>query len=61
MGFGLVLPLVAETTIIENEEDEKRVLENHAFEKLRFGLANHIHYYKVQKNKKYSRRTKVRS
>lgn len=51
IDIGIVSPLVAETTIIENEEDEKRVLENHAFEKLRFGLANHIHYYKVKKTK----------
>lgn len=43
--------LRSETTIIEREEDEKRVLENHAFEKLRFGLANHIHYYKIKKTK----------
>lgn len=49
--FGFHSVLSAETTIIENEEDEKRVLENHAFEKLRFGLANHIHYYKVKKTK----------
>ncbi|TGL44185.1 hypothetical protein [Leptospira perdikensis] len=49
--FGYHSALSAETTIIENEEDEKRVLENHAFEKLRFGLANHIHYYKVKKTK----------
>lgn len=43
--------IFTETTIIEREEDEKRVLENHAFEKLRFGLANHIHYYKIKKTK----------
>nr|WP_244310389.1 hypothetical protein [Leptospira noumeaensis] len=49
--FGFHFALSAETTIIENEEDERRVLENHAFEKLRFGLANHIHYYKVKKTK----------
>ncbi|MCZ8341550.1 MAG: hypothetical protein O9301_00820 [Leptospira sp.] len=43
--------LNSETTIIERDEDEKKVLENHAFEKLRFGLANHIHYYKIKKTK----------
>ncbi|BDA80602.1 hypothetical protein LPTSP3_g35320 [Leptospira kobayashii] len=39
------------TTIVEDEEDEKRLMENHAVEKLRFGLANHIHYYKIKKTK----------
>jgi hypothetical protein len=38
-------------TIIEDEEDENRLIENHAVEKLRFGLANHIHYYKIKKTK----------
>ncbi len=38
-------------TIIEDEEDEARLVENHAVEKLRFGLANHIHYYKIKKTK----------
>ncbi len=44
-------PLFANGTIIEDEEDENRLIENHAVEKLRFGLANHIHYYKIKKTK----------
>ncbi|WP_246051922.1 hypothetical protein [Leptospira idonii] len=53
--FFFAFPLAdanwAKGTIIEEEEDEKRLSENHAIEKLRFGLANHIHYYKVKKTK----------
>lgn len=49
----LFVPLFvfANGTIIEDEEDEKLLIENHAVEKLRFGLANHIHYYKIKKTK----------
>lgn len=46
-----VFSLFSNGTIIEDEDDEKRLLDNHALEKLRFGLANHIHYYKIKKTK----------
>ncbi|GBF51404.1 hypothetical protein LPTSP4_29400 [Leptospira ryugenii] len=43
--------LSAEANIIEDPDDERKLVENHSVEKLRFGLANHIHYYKVKKTK----------
>lgn len=49
--FLFNLHLYSNGTIIEDEEDENRLIENHAVEKLRFGLANHIHYYKIKKTK----------
>jgi len=37
--------------IVEKSSDEKLLIDTHNLEKLRFGLANHIQYYKIKKTK----------
>jgi len=43
--------IIAQGQFIESKDDEQKLIDNHAIEKLRFGLANHIHYYKIKKTK----------
>jgi len=50
----LVLNLEAGETpgrFVDKRNDEELLIETHATEKLRFGLSNHIHYYKNKKTK----------